>query len=117
MCIDNNILVFDGEAPMEYVTKKLIWNILRVRPDCDTLYVPKDVYVEFVPDEWTGFHEGIKMFGVNVIFHDDMIVMKEYYEQQGGSLAGYDSFLLLATISPFSSRALPNNTNTVIASC
>ena len=116
--ICRNIVVFDIDAATGNITRKLIWDILRYAPECNTLYAPKDVFVEFVPDSWTGFHEGIKMFGVNVIFSDHMPELQAYYEEQG-SLASQDQYLLLATISPIMTPSLlfVNETNTVIASC
>ena len=116
MCIEHNILVFDAEATLSHITKKLIWYILKLRPSCMTLYAPKDVYVEFVPDTWTGFNESIKMFGVNIVFDDDMCVMKEYFENRGGHLAAYDEYLLLATVG-LHSASKPNERNTILASC
>lgn len=99
-CIENNILVYDRNADVGTLTRRLMYMIKVHQPYATDIIVSKDVYIEFVPDDWDGRY--CTLFGIGVELSgscssvNEAKDLQDYYEKRGCTLASGDTNLVLA---------------------
>lgn len=128
--IESNILVYDINATVGYLTKHLMFHIKRLVPRITNILVPTAVFYEFIPTDWVPplsncdkSPADLFCFGIKIDYDerlDSKGVWTDYYIKRNGHLARGDEYLILGyEQQSITTSIFPNFTkdNVVLASC
>lgn len=131
-CIDNNVLAYDSYARLGVCTKFLIYTMKRLAPLITHIIMPKEVFVEFLPMDWTSTESTLTCFGIKLEFDErlksgridyinnrsqDCGVWLDYYVKRSASLATGDEYLLVGYQHTDEFIKTLTKENVVIGSC
>lgn len=115
--IDANVLVHDSYARPSALTPHLVLQLKRLKPNIDTILVPKEIRLDdMVGCMWRPW-EPFGYYGIDICFLHECDYLLKYFDDRGGSLVSGDEFLVIAIRCAMLDDYKTSEEDVIIGSC